>query len=87
MQFAAPRHLRRAKPRSLAYVLAMAPGTTAAACPACATPVDDSHRFCPGCGKSLDVADRPDGHGAAPHALARASRRRPLGPPSASPRA
>ena len=30
-------------------------------CPACASPVSETQRFCPGCGASLDVADSPTG--------------------------
>ncbi|HYN01932.1 MAG TPA: serine/threonine-protein kinase [Vicinamibacteria bacterium] len=30
-------------------------------CPACARPVTEVQRFCPGCGSSLDVADSPTG--------------------------
>ena len=32
-----------------------------ASCPACTRPVEDTDRFCPGCGASLDVADSPTG--------------------------
>ena len=31
------------------------------ACPACSTPVSDTHRFCPACGVGLDIADSPTG--------------------------
>ena len=30
-------------------------------CPSCAAPVGESHRYCPDCGNSLDVADSPTG--------------------------
>jgi hypothetical protein len=30
-------------------------------CPACATPVSPTHRFCPACGAPLDVSDHPTG--------------------------
>ena len=40
----------------LSYVSAM----SSSSCPACSSPLDDSHRFCPGCGVSLDV-DSPTG--------------------------
>jgi len=32
-----------------------------ATCPACATPVSETHRFCPACGARLDVTDDPTG--------------------------
>jgi hypothetical protein len=32
-----------------------------ASCPACATPVAESHRYCPSCGTGLDIAESPTG--------------------------
>ncbi len=32
-----------------------------ASCPACSTPVEGGHRYCPACGTGLDVADSPTG--------------------------
>ena len=39
----------------------MARGDLMASCPACARPVDETDRFCPGCGAVLDPADSPTG--------------------------
>ena len=34
---------------------------TTLSCPSCSDPISEAHRFCPSCGKSLDLSDTPTG--------------------------
>jgi serine/threonine-protein kinase len=47
--------------------------STTLSCPSCSDPISDAHRFCPSCGKSLDLEDTPTG--TAPRPRLPASRR------------